>query len=174
MSAKKDGEQFDQTELTHRAAHYLMAIQDLRQEHGYARLTDLAKKLKITPGSCSVSIKALKAKGLVDEDHNRFLLLSVEGKRLVAVVKHTAEQLRIFFKEFLGVKEDLADEDACRVEHLLSVETSLKLCRFIHELKKKEECLNDVIKTLQTGKPTCSKYPDDCNICEAYELCEEK
>ena len=54
---------FDDNALTHSAAHYLMTINELLHGQGYARVTDVAKKLRITRGSCSSSLKALKKEG---------------------------------------------------------------------------------------------------------------
>ena len=45
--------EFEDNALTHRAAHYLMTIHGLLQDLGYARVTDIAKRLNITRGSCS-------------------------------------------------------------------------------------------------------------------------
>ena len=56
------------------------------EEQGYARITDVAKKMDISAGSCSISIKALKKKGLVEEDKNKFLKLSTIGQKLARLV----------------------------------------------------------------------------------------
>ena len=40
--------EFEHNQTTHSVAHHLMAIYDLLNEHGYARVTDVAKKLNIT------------------------------------------------------------------------------------------------------------------------------
>ena len=51
---------FEQHPLTHSMAHYLMAISELRAEHGYARATDVAKRLGVTKGSASIALKAIR------------------------------------------------------------------------------------------------------------------
>ena len=77
---------FEDNTLTHSAAHYLMTIKGLLEDHGYARVTDIAKRLNITRGSCSISLKPLKKRELVVEDENRFLQLSEEGRRLAEMI----------------------------------------------------------------------------------------
>ena len=47
---------FEDNELTHSAAHHLMAVHELRQEYGYARVSDIAKHLRITKGSVSTAM----------------------------------------------------------------------------------------------------------------------
>jgi len=51
--------EYESNPLTHSAAHYLMTIRALLQERGYARVTDIARALNITRGSCSISLKPL-------------------------------------------------------------------------------------------------------------------
>lgn len=122
---------FDQNPLTHSAAHYLMTIEELVEGQGYARITDIAKELEITRGSCSISVKALKNRGLIIEDDNKFFTLSVEGKELVHVIQQNATLLKTFFKDILQVEEWQAEVDACKIEHLLSIETSMQLKKFL-------------------------------------------
>ena len=50
--------EFEQNELTHSAAHYLMAIDSLREELGYARVTDVADKLEVSRGAASMRMTA--------------------------------------------------------------------------------------------------------------------
>ena len=122
---------FDQNPLTHSAAHYLMTIKELISENGYARLTDIARHLNITPGSCSLSLKVLKKKEWIEEDQNKFMRLSQEGEKLASLVERNGELLQKFFQEILGVSEWQAEIDACKMEHLLSIETSGKLEGFL-------------------------------------------
>ncbi len=46
--------EFDDTEITHSIAHYLLSIDALLGEKGYARGVDIANALSITAGSCSI------------------------------------------------------------------------------------------------------------------------
>ena len=62
--------EFEENQLTHSAAHYLMTIEDLLADNGYARVTDVAKRLNITRGSASIGLKPLKKRELVLEDEN--------------------------------------------------------------------------------------------------------
>ncbi len=50
---------YEEHEVTHSVVHYLFSIDVLLAEKGYARATDIAKMLGITPGSCSISLKKL-------------------------------------------------------------------------------------------------------------------
>jgi DtxR family Mn-dependent transcriptional regulator len=156
---------FDENALTHSAAHYLMTIHELLAAQGYARVTDIAKQLNITRGSCSISLKPLKRRGLVVEDHNKFLSLSEEGQRLALIVEKNDELLTTFFKDVLGVNEDQAEIDACKIEHLLSIETSIKLCSFIELIKSDQKVVHDFSKVLRKHTQTCHNAVEECPTC---------
>ncbi len=125
---------FASNEVTHSVAHYLTAMHRLHRERGYARVSDLAKELEVTKGSVSVQVKHLKEKGLVVEDENRFLRLTESGGAIAREVIHNRQLLIRFLIEVLGVKEDLAEIDACKIEHLLSKETCDQLLAMVHLL----------------------------------------
>jgi Mn-dependent DtxR family transcriptional regulator len=164
--------EFDGNEVTHSMAHYLMAIQDLLKEQGYARVTDVAKRLEITPGSASVSLKALKSKGYVSEDHNRFLGLTEEGMRVAHDV-HVANRTFIhFFEEVLGVSEEQAHIDSCKIEHLVSAEARDKLVVFLHFLHSGHPTVAPFLAALaeQQKKFKCPG-PEACEIC-GTDVCD--
>ena len=166
--AQETWKEFEENALTHSAAHYLMTINELIQEKGYARVTDIAKALNITRGSCSISLKPLKKRGLVVEDENKFLHLSDEGKKLAKLIETNDELLEILFRDILGVNAEQAEIDACKVEHLVSIETSVKLSRFIAFLKHNKS------KTVQAFLSELKKQPSDMGSCtvETCSVCD--
>lgn len=131
--------EFSENEITHSAAHHLLAIMELTDERGYARVTDVARCLEITTGSASTNLKSLKQRGLVIEDDNRFVSLSDTGRSIAEAILNRREVLNRFFLEVLGVSEEQASIDACKTEHLLSAETTAKMSAFIETTKKKKK-----------------------------------
>ncbi len=152
--------------LTHSAAHYLMTIHELLKTQGYARVTDIAKRLNITRGSCSISLKPLKKRGLVVEDANKFLLLSDEGRRLAEIVERNDELLEIFLRDVLGVDAEQAEVDACKIEHLLSIETSIKLCNFIECIRSGDKSATAFMETLRNHQARCQREALSCPHCQ--------
>ncbi len=73
---------FDDAELTHSAAHYLMAVMHLREEFGYARVTDVAEYLKVSRGAASRAVAMLKERNWLEEDPHRMLLMTEDGLEL--------------------------------------------------------------------------------------------
>ncbi|MDX2175744.1 MAG: metal-dependent transcriptional regulator [Candidatus Sumerlaeia bacterium] len=159
--------EFEEHEISHSMAHYLMAIHDVFKAQGYCRVTDVARELEITPGSASVSIKALKQRGYVDEDHNRFLRLSPLGERTASEIHASNVALASFLREVLGVSESQANIDACKVEHLVSSETRAKLLGFLHFIHGhgNEKVVRDFLDAFRAHKDECPG-PEACDACE--------
>ncbi|MBU0677314.1 MAG: metal-dependent transcriptional regulator [Verrucomicrobia bacterium] len=156
---------FEENALTHSAAHYLMTIKELLDDNGYARVTDIAKRLNITRGSCSISLRALKKRELVLEDENKFLLLSDEGRRLAELVERNDELLEIFFRDVLGLDCEQAEIDACKIEHLLSVETTTRLASFIECVQTDTSVVKEFLNELRHHAKSCTHDADSCDIC---------
>lgn len=124
---------FEENDITHSAAHHLLAVLELRDTRGYARVTDVAKHLNITTGSASTNLKSLKTKGLIVEDDNRFLTLSKIGEDLAKAVISRKKVLERFLVDILKVSPEQAEIDACKTEHLISSETARKLEKFVSQ-----------------------------------------
>ncbi len=123
--------EFQVNPVTHSISHHLAAIAELVEQYGYARVADVARHLNITPGSVSLTLKPLKARGLVLEDPNRFLRLSDEAQQIVRTVRTRRTLIQAFFEQVLGVEPHQAEVDACKIEHLLSAEVGRRLEAFL-------------------------------------------
>ncbi len=156
---------FEENEITHSVAHHLAAIRDLSQQHGYARVSDVARYLDITRGSASLTLKALKQRNYVLEDLNKHLRLSEDGQRVVDVVMASRAIVRKFLRDVLHVEEKQAEIDACKVEHLLSVETGEKLLHFVRFLMSEAPIPERFLEAFWGEKEICHDI-EDCPICE--------
>jgi len=166
--------EYEDNTLTHSAAHYLMTIKELLEANGYARVTDVAKQLNITRGSCSISLKALKKRGFVAEDSNRFLRLSPEGLRLAEMVERNDELLEKFFRDVLGMDPDQAEVDACKIEHLLSIEASIQLENFIRCWDKGGGAVEELRRSMRKNKLECQHDAQSCEVCNHFCLREQQ
>jgi DtxR family Mn-dependent transcriptional regulator len=166
--------EFENNDVTHSAAHYLMAIDSLREEFGYARVTDVAEMLDVSRGAASMSISQLKKRGWVKEDPNRFLLLTEDGAQIARLVEHNFRILSKFFQEVLGVSRDVALADACKMEHLMSLETGRRLVWLMRFFLTDEARTAHLHKMMQCFSPSAEHIcdqSDDCPLCETKEEC---
>jgi DtxR family Mn-dependent transcriptional regulator len=128
--------EFEANELTHSAAHHLLAIDELGAEYGgWARVSDIAKQLAITRGSVSINLRTLKKRGYVITDEHRMVKLSAKGSEIVQGVKARKTAFKEFLTDVLGVAEHQAEIDSCKIEHLISDETTERLAEFVAQFK---------------------------------------
>ena len=145
MEKKTSIQHTSDSDLTHSMAHYLLTIHKLREEKGYARVTDIAKELGLTKGSVSTALSNLKKRSLVVEDDSKFLSLSAHGHKEVHQILSTRTLFYYFFKDILNVDDKVAHKDSCLVEHLLSDESTQGLFKFMQKISK------DNISSLKTN-----------------------
>ncbi|NOX36550.1 MAG: metal-dependent transcriptional regulator [Calditrichaeota bacterium] len=157
---------FDQNEITHSAAHHLMAIAQLLSDRGYARVSDVARTLGITRGSASITLKALKEKGYVMEDENKFLFLTEKGDRLSHAIQSTRKILIKFLQDVLQVQPDQAEIDACKVEHLISEETGKKLLSFLKFLFSSDSTARAFLDAYRSYENVCQGHTGECGVCD--------
>ena len=101
MKEKKSIVHTSSNDLTHSMAHYLLTIHKLKEEKGYARVTDIAKELGLTKGSVSTALGNLKRRELVLEDESKFLSLSDTGHSEVHQMLSTRTLMYYFLKDVL-------------------------------------------------------------------------
>lgn len=168
--------EFERNPITHSAAHHLVTIAELLEQHGYARVSDVAKALNITRGSASLTLKALRQRGLVVEDENRFLKLSSEGERIAASVRGRAYVIHAFLTDVLGVHAELAEVDTCKIEHLVSLTTAEKLGRFVRFIESGDPRAAAFLAGWRDYHESCTHDPEVCPACQAEcltQICTE-
>src|SRR5579864_8274512 len=105
--------EFEANELTHSAAHHLLAIHDVGADYGgWARVSDIARQLNITRGSVSINLRALKKRGWVETDEHRLVKLSPTGRRAAQAVMAKRQVLKTFLTDVLGMAGPEADIDS--------------------------------------------------------------
>ena len=107
---------------------YLERILMLQKARGEARSVDVATELGVTKASVSHAMKLLRENGYIIMDREQGILLTDKGLEIAQRMMERHEMLsRILIN--LGVPEEIAGEDACRMEHDMSQETFDALCR---------------------------------------------
>ena len=113
------------TEITSNMEDYLEAIFEIGQETGTrgVRVTDVARRLQVSRPSVVGMIRHLVEHGLAAHDHYGRVRLTAQGKGIAREILHRHQVLRRFFEEVLGLDAEIAEADACRIEHNLCPET---------------------------------------------------
>ncbi len=109
---------------------YLEAILMLKNENGSVRSIDIAHALGFSKPSVSVAMKSLREKGLVTVDDLGHISLTDEGL-LIANKVYERHEILTRLLMHIGVDEETAMEDSCKIEHDLSEQTFEKLKVFL-------------------------------------------
>ncbi len=111
---------------------YLESILMLRERKGMVRSVDIAGQLDYSKASVSVAMKKLRESGYISVDADGYITLTPSGEQIASSIYGRHKALTKFFIS-LGVGEETAASDACKVEHDLSEETYEKLLRFVQK-----------------------------------------
>lgn len=104
------------------AENYLETILMLSKRQGQVRSIDIATELKFSKPSVSVAMKNLRQNGYITVDDNGHILLTEDGFTIANNV-FERHQLITSLLIALGVSPEVAAEDACRMEHVISEES---------------------------------------------------
>ncbi len=122
--------------MTKSLEDYLEEIHVLIMQKGKARVRDVAGDLHVKMPSVVKAISELKKLELVNQEPYGDIELTEKGHRLAANVLGRHTLLKAFLIK-LNVPEDLADKDACLMEHILSATTLDRIREFVEAPSKK-------------------------------------
>ena len=114
---------------------YLETIYMLSLHSSEVRSIDVARHLGYSKPSVSVAMKRLRENGYVNMDDNNLLTLTESG---LAIARSIYERHQVIsgYLMSIGVSEETALKDACRIEHVLSEETFHKIKEIFYQTRK--------------------------------------
>jgi len=113
---------------------YLETIYQITQEKGFVRSIDIANHMSYSKPSVSRAVHILEENGYLTIDGDGHLLLTESGKEVAERTFERHSLLTEFFTK-IGVSPEVAAEDACRIEHVISGETFSALKKHIETVK---------------------------------------
>lgn len=104
------------------AENYLETILILSQSNPYVRSIDIVNEMGFSKPSVSIAMKKLRENGYISMDEKGHITLEEPGREVAEKIyeRHTVLSRLL---ESLGVDREVAEEDACRMEHVISEET---------------------------------------------------
>lgn len=118
-------------EISSSLEDYLETILLLEKENKKVRVTDIADRLHLSKPSVNRAVTNLKACGYINHESYGGITLTPCGRKAAAQVFHRHNLLKTFLVDVLGVDEETSEQDACRMEHVISCQTVEKLCAFL-------------------------------------------
>ncbi|NLL04885.1 MAG: metal-dependent transcriptional regulator [Clostridiaceae bacterium] len=108
------------------AENYLETILMLKKRNGYVRSIDIANELSFSKPSVSTAMKQFREQGYISVESNGSIILTESGLKIAERV-YERHLLLSKYLIALGVDEETAKEDACRIEHVISQQTFDKI-----------------------------------------------
>ncbi len=112
--------------------NYLETILVLYNRSGAVRSIDIAAEMNFSKPSVSVAMKNLRGEGCITVDENGYITLTDKGRE---IAERVYERHTVFLEWLtsLGVPEEIACEDACRMEHDISVQSFEAIKAFLEK-----------------------------------------
>ncbi len=114
------------------AENYLETILILSRKLPVVRSVDIANELGYKKSSVSIAMKNLREKSHITVTDAGFIYLTDSGKRIAEMIYERHQFISEWFIK-LGVPKDIAIEDACRIEHILSKESYEAVKNFVKQ-----------------------------------------
>ena len=116
------------------AENYLETILMLKTKNGSVRSIDIANELGFTKASVSVAMKSFREEGYVTVDDAGSISLTKKGLNIAEKMYERHKVITKFLIE-LGVSEETAESDSCKIEHDISNESFEKIKEFLDKNK---------------------------------------
>lgn len=131
-----------------RMEDYLEAILLLQERQPVTRAAEVAGMLGVTRPSVTAALKVLVGSGLIEHQRYGYVRLTPRGRKAAQMVSRRHVLLRGFLRDVLGMRAELAAEDACRIEHHISGDAMERLTRFVRFVGACPRCGSSWLKHL--------------------------
>ncbi len=122
--------------LTRSMEDYLEIIYIMEQNNKVVGITDIANALSFSKASVNRAINVLKSEDMVLQEKYKKISLTEKGRKIALEVYEKHKILSEFFIKILKVSSKTAEIDACKAEHVLSIETLESIKNFLESRNK--------------------------------------
>jgi DtxR family transcriptional regulator, Mn-dependent transcriptional regulator len=120
--------------LTPSSEDYLETILELSEQADAVRSVDIAAHLHVSKASVNKAMGILRDAGLIDQAYYGLIHLTAFGRQQAEAILASHTMLKRFLIEILGIDEAIAEQDACRMEHVISDETRDQWMAFLKKV----------------------------------------
>lgn len=111
--------------------NYLETILMLQNKLGYVRSVDVANELDYSKASISRAMSILKDNDYINILETGQIILTPSGLSMANEIYERHRLITLFLMDTLGVDHDVADTDACRIEHIISKRCFEKIKEYV-------------------------------------------
>lgn len=137
------------TGLSPHMEDYMETIGLLSIRNKVVRVKDIAKKLNIKMPSVSAALNKLKEMKLIEYEKYGFIELTDYGKNIAEMVYKRHSCLSKFFEVVLMMDPEAANNEACKVEHVLTPDTCRRIHKFLSFFETEKESNPELLNRLK-------------------------
>lgn len=149
---------------------YLAAIHRLCQDKPMAHASAIAEIMGVSKSSVSWALNQLSHKGLVNYNPYEAITLTQAGEQLAEKVVRQHEIIKRFLTDVLSVDESLANENACRLEHVLDPEILESMQRFRDGYVQQTAATSESNRESDENENVDSSSPEDNSAINGQEI----
>jgi DtxR family Mn-dependent transcriptional regulator len=121
--------------LTFAMENYLEAIYELSNGNSGVRVSDISERMGVTKASVNNAMSTLASKGLVVNEKYKEVFLTSAGLEQAKLTSKKHNIILDFLTKVLKVDAEIADEDACSIEHVISNDSVRAMHEFLQSHK---------------------------------------
>ena len=125
-----------------RREDYLEIISELVGLKGYATTLDISRHMNVSPPSVTKMLQKLDKDGYLEYEKYHGINLTSKGNQVAEAIRQKHSTLLEIF-EILGIKKDIANQDAEGMEHYLNPKTIKRLRKFLVFLKSNPKIIDE-------------------------------
>ncbi len=145
---------------------YLEAIFNIISDKGAVRAKDIAKYLGVKAGSVTVALKSLANSDHINYQPYEVITLTSKGLEEAKEIIHKHEVLKDFFVEILGADPKVAEDGACKIEHVIPEKLIKRLISFTEFIQACPRCGDDMVEKFRDHFEKNKSFDSDhCQEC---------
>jgi DtxR family Mn-dependent transcriptional regulator len=154
-------------QLTQTLERYLEAVYRLQRQKGTARVKDIAAMVGVHKSTVTSALRSLSERGLVNYEPYEAVTLTAEGGRRGEMLDKRHRVLCHFLENVLDVEPEVANRNACRMEHAID-ERVLKrivcLLAFLQEAPAETEWVEHFQRFAErmSAEKSCEEWVEEC------------
>ncbi len=133
-------------QLSESLEDYIEIIYELIESQKVARIRDIAKAKQVKMSSVVSALKRLTNEGLVKYEAHEFVELTEPGVDLAQRLLRRHKFLTNFLVDILRIDPKIAENDACQMEHAISIETMSRIYEFGEFIKEHSDSFEGLVE----------------------------
>jgi DtxR family Mn-dependent transcriptional regulator len=128
---------------------YLESIKMLCDKKGFARVKEISKMLNVEMPSVTSALKRLKDRRLILYEKYGYIELTPDGNSIAGNIYNRHVKIKEFFEKLLNMDSEVAEENACKIEHSISEDTFNRILSFLNFLDEYPEINKSILDSFK-------------------------